>query len=964
MSKLFKSGFDVFVYEVLKLPTRLTSSFRAFDALLLLAILFTTAGIPAVAQESAADRTGYLRDHLSEVQNAYGEAIDKPATEAASVRRDRLRLDLRVKLGDLFTKATSSEATLAVYRADAEATLEAIRAYEKALGVGRGEGTTFWNVLSAEDLGRMREVALKRVNALKVERLNLPEGHTPTSLEFRIREIEGWLGSLDAEAARRTGNGQIRLKPIRGDLSAEEARAKFPEIGSTDGPVGREQVFKRQLALQVNLRQHNAPGDAALATLRDALPNITSPPPSSAPTRGPPASVEMARDQLRIAHLDELKAVTRRDAVAIAQARAKATTTREWLRHTGTARPADRLGLSETPTEHLHELRDGWRKWRARLVIEQQSLPASASVDIQLKEVESRIREIDAIIERRLLPRPPDGRDFGPGLPPDGPAPDGPAPVRPASDGPAPSKGPSGRAFERGWERQVAHNELTELAKIVNEPGSPKVEAGEAAAKAFRARVSAEAQSIRTAYDETIELQRRLLISGRGTETLESGKQLRQARSLIQSAAHELRTSLAGTALSGDPAAASATAALVDIPRPSAPTGTDSFGRGLTALENAREAVEAAARPADIQIHSVAGGEASPGASHRIRLAGKPPAVDSNPVIKRPADYTNLYPKNSRPQTLPDLIKDPKRAPGGVIVDAKLPAELAGRLKGLEVDVNSGDVKVSLDGSWRTLRASPDALLARTAWAFVLDGRNTVIDLRPLQDTEAMWLFLQYGESRLPPTESREVLRQLAGLTSVNVNDALRDTPLVPRLVVADQLMFDLLPRSAFAVEGEDTRYGLPLRELRAAYRADAADALNNKNWQDVLFNKSILAVSQVDYEDGADLVITPRFSFHLFGVPSRGDGILRLPASERWFADHERELRRLRQLSRLADFAALVTLFRAAHERNVPHNLDDLVTVNVPASDAPRFILRRDRISADGWQRLQNSLSGKERQP
>ncbi len=245
----------------------------------------------------------------------------------------------------------------------------------------------------------------------------------------------------------------------------------------------------------------------------------------------------------------------------------------------------------------------------------------------------------------------------------------------------------------------------------------------------------------------------------------------------------------------------------------------------------------------------------------------------------------------------------------------------------------------------------------------MLDGRSAVIDLRPLQDSEVLWLVLKYSDVRPSPSERKELLQLLGSLTSVNVNDALRDTPLVSRLVVADQLMFDLLPRSVLAVQGEDSRYGLPLAGLRAAYKADAAEGLNRRNWQDVLFNKSILAVSKVHYEDGPELSITPRFSFNLFGVPAKGDDIVRLSASEKWFADHEDELRKLPQLARLSDFASLIALFRAARERNIPHNLDDLVTVEVPATDAPRFIVRRELVNPQNWHRLKLFLSSKERQ-
>src|SRR5205085_12087835 len=168
------------------------------------------------------------------------------------------------------------------------------------------------------------------LNALKAERLNTPPKDISPSLEFRIREVEGWRNGLDAEVARRVGNNQVQLKPIRGEISAEDARAKYPEISRTDGPVGRQQNFQRKLALQVSMRQHNAPADAALASLRDELPNVTPASPSSATTRGPPTSAQSAIDQLPSAHLDELKAITQRDPVEIAQTRATAPTTRAW----------------------------------------------------------------------------------------------------------------------------------------------------------------------------------------------------------------------------------------------------------------------------------------------------------------------------------------------------------------------------------------------------------------------------------------------------------------------------------------------------------------------------------------------------------------------------------------------------------------------------------------------------------
>jgi hypothetical protein len=307
-------------------------------------------------------------------------------------------------------------------------------------------------------------------------------------------------------------------------------------------------------------------------------------------------------------------------------------------------------------------------------------------------------------------------------------------------------------------------------------------------------------------------------------------------------------------------------------------------------------------------------------------------------------------------------MQDIRRAPGGVVIDASLPDELARRIESVSVDVETGAVRVGLGGTSRALKLRPDPLLARLAWAFVQDGRVPVIDLRPLENGEATWLYEQYGDTRLSAAQQGRFIQQLAALTSVNVNEALRDTPLVTQLIVADQLMFDLLPRNTIRFEGEDERYGLPLDKLRAAFREDMGAELSRPGWQDTLFSKSVIAVSRVSYEAGEELAVEPRFTFHLFEVSARGTSAIPLKASEGWFAAHERELRKLPQLSRLADFSTLVALFRTANERKVPHNLDDLVAVVVPSADSPRFIVKRDQVITENWKGLSKALTGRKR--
>lgn len=917
-------------------------------------LFFLSAGMfPAAAQETAASRVKNLRTHLSEVQTAYSEIISERGQSAVvSARVEQLRADLREQLGQLLRKATSSEATLAVYRADAEATLDAIRAYETELASGTGEATTFWNGFKPEELVKLRNVARGRLNSLEIDRLKIPPEQVPPSLEFRIREVKGWLNGLESEINRRgIGNDQIRLKPIRGDLTADEASMRYARIREADGAGNRSQNFERKLARQVQLRRHSAPDDVALINMERSLPNITPPENPSILSRGPPDSIQTAQQQISRAQFDELNAVMRRDPVAIAKARARASTYSAWADIFEQEMPkADRFGFSSTRTSQLQSIRDEWKTWRDNLILQQPSSPGS-SLEVEIKIAEARIRELDRQIELRFFPRPPtEGGDWNPDFIP--------------SD-PSPAKGPNLRAFERAWDKQIAHTEVRELALISNEyRPMTNVELKEAISKAFYERVMGEAQSLRNAYNETLQLRTKVLINGRGSEAVEALKQLPETRARIQAASSELLDFLSDPKLAENPASVRAKALLGDIVRSGESTATASgeYSQALISLERARDVVGDATRTTNVEIQAVSAAEIKPTSEYRIRLVDKPLQQSNTPSIKRPAEYTDLYSNQGRSKTVTDLVADPRRAPGGIIVDAALSPELSRRIESLNINLNTGNITISLGGVQRVVKTPHDPLLARLAWAFVLDGRSALIDLRPLENSEVSWLYLQYGKKRLSEDEITKLIWQLRSLTSVNVNDAVRNTSIVPQLILADQLMFDLLPQNSIAVEGEDKRYGLPLDELRRAFSADAGEELNRPNWQDTLYRKSLLAISSTSYEDGPELVITPQFSFYLFGVPAKGNNALRLTASEQWFATHQGQLRKLSQLSWLSDFASLVALFRSVHELNIRNNLDDLISVPVPLSDAPRFIMRKSQTSPERWRQLRDSLSKKEK--
>jgi hypothetical protein len=105
----------------------------------------------------------------------------------------------------------------------------------------------------------------------------------------------------------------------------------------------------------------------------------------SAP-RGPPASVQVARNSLQAAQLEEVSAVTTRDLVRVAKSRAHAAALREWLA-LARSEPTqlNRLGLSETSTEHLIDLRDKWKNVHDHVSAQRRANP-NASVKAALDE--------------------------------------------------------------------------------------------------------------------------------------------------------------------------------------------------------------------------------------------------------------------------------------------------------------------------------------------------------------------------------------------------------------------------------------------------------------------------------------------------------------------------------------------------------------------------------------------------
>ncbi|MGA7241412.1 MAG: hypothetical protein WBY44_37360 [Bryobacteraceae bacterium] len=132
-------------------------------------------------------------------------------------------------------------------------------------------------------------------------------------------------------------------------------------------------------------------------------------------------------------------------------------------------------------------------------------------------------------------------------------------------------------------------------------------------------------------------------------------------------------------------------------------------------------------------------------AAGRVSLLNIPirngPASPSMPVNRGVAEFEDLFPRTTQPhdawtRSYRGVIEDLQRAPGGIIIDAKLPAFLAARIQRARFHPASGALTLEIDGRSRKIEPAVDPEVIRIAYAFVKDGRVMPMDLRNINSTE------------------------------------------------------------------------------------------------------------------------------------------------------------------------------------------------------------------------------------
>lgn len=902
------------------------------------------------------DRVQELRKEVATSQSAYGDRITEEIGRlGADVYVHELRELLSEYTAGLVVDAGAVDVKLAIYRAQTETLLTVIHEYEEHFGA-EGEPTTEWNVLATDDVRSLRDKAARHWTVLEAEKAKLPTHELPPELSHHILETKQWISGLE-QTLRDRAQGEPRLKRIRDDVSVAEARKEHDSIREAD--ILRDR-FKEKLRLHTALRQAWSPKNAALKAFEERLAksaatSVTSPevkvdtnkgarpppPPDPNPVsltpslpkgprpndkggaegpRGPP--IDLSASEFSRAPLAETIALIARDPVLAARARARANVYAAWiqLERPGSTPAAARLaGLTSA---ELVTMRQDHAAWYAKLTEEEVQKPDSLDLRAEKADCHAWIDALDLELRERHLPTTDIWRSD---------------PRQAVIDE------TRQRAFIASARALLAAETHTELQLVAVRPRSvPDAKLRSALEEATVLGVEASAAAIEEAL-ATIETERRRAIGElRGAERAERVRALIEARAGLRAAASELSRSAAAPRLEEGNLRTRLQARAKDL----AVIGRDGPEKGKGILASLAQANELTARVAPPTVRRVVL-EVRPSSlseeAVRFELHANPGAHLRSTVegeFRLPVGYEALFPKGEEwTRSYKGTTFDFHRAPGGILIDAALPARVAMRINSAQADPVTGAVRVLLGRRWLAVEPKIDITEARAAWALVLDGRVSIIDQRDVVDEDRHWFIRTYAKPSLDAEGIALLDAGLPELSAVSLHPGVDGSALATSLIAADSMILDLVESSG---ETTGAQGAIDLAGLRSALAFD--EAVNGGVLQslDSPYLHSLLSVTKViPTQTASTLRVEASFSFDLCAVSSGNSGISLPPfcfeEGARWFHENQGLLRkRLGSLDRAARFAALVAVFRSVMEMGAPNNFDQLFLTETDDDDAP----------------------------
>lgn len=897
-----------------------------------------------------------LRSGLARDQRALLEALPSAGEAAPTTRPDvylgRLRTELRINI--LSIADASGSLDLAVKRAAIRDTLFRIDAYETAYGLQDGARTTRLNVLSTSELKFFGEQLRQVLRGLLGEAAPLPSDSTPLSLRGRINEVRAELDGIVLELASRAERGPSKLVSIAAHPTAPDAARALEIVRMLDGPEG-SRLAERALLIEIEERLAWKPNDAALreartrvtrqgggkallAAARDAAGDGGWPPRRGPPGRGGPDGSALGRGpngppppgtpgpgavaELRLAAADEIKALIGRNPRAAGDSSARMAVAAEWVgelvgvAESGTS-PFEMAAISMS-SEELESHRAVLEQWERALLRERAVTdPASWHGDPELHDTEQRLKILASEISIRGPPPP--GPEVGP---------HGPQAMERAVD--LSSERMRVVPFQEYAELAVEHRRLVELQKrlpLVESADRPAIETAVAEQKARRLEV--EARAINRAYSDAVAAEKRALVLGRGPDGARSAVEYRRAQHALRWQADAVR-SLAQSYMNSGQVARGRLSNLTLVPPGGTGGGIAEFDPGL--LTRLASLDRGMGTPTASQ--SIAG-------SGRVAELGERVAVSGRMAVLAERAPDSLKFGKSFPEfginSARELLSDPFRAPGGIIVDLKLPDAIAAELVAVAYDPALRQFRLNIGNRWVAVEPKIGPETARAALGFVYDGRVVAVDIGPFDPKVATWLA---GEGLLKAStlmtigEKATLLDSLRLLRIVRTNPAVRHTVVSPSLIAADELIFSALSLSDVLLASDSVFRGLDTRDLHLRLKRDRAALKITRG-----AFKSILTATELHVRRGPGVVhLDPIFDYAVFDLPHR------LEEVSRWFSEHDTELRAASpELRELHSFAVAVSILRTVLARELSDGVADINQVVDPGDPTPSLICRSE---------------------
>ena len=868
----------VFINNIMRLLNRLSVQQKLGKPLLLLSLLLLSFQIsyPQDKKEEInlsfdkKERVNELRNSLAEnrlisfnaLQGSGPLPLSKDLRQSLALQREQLR--------QVLIQATAEEFGNDVVRtiADAQSDLQILKIneYERILGVGDGEKTTAFNVLSGDDLKLINQKAEAQLKIIGKEILQYPSQTSSPELLGRQRFLQQWKNKTTAELQRRSVKKEatVNLKQIVQNPSPKQAQQLVEALSQFEGESGRIK-FETKLRFYVELNSSFSPS-LSLEKVSSALRNRVIPPQQvsfeAKMERGPPSKWKNPQGEvkgmIRELAFNEHHAKLSGDQVNAAKYGSQKAVLQRWLHiaRGGENEPISKFfSLGE---DDLLSLKEGNKKVLLTLIDDPS--PESA---ILREKIATDIQKINLEINNNKLYNVAELDGFSP-----------------------PKRGPPGRP-------NIQTSALMDL----------NVDEGIAAQNKKEELIRSRLQ----------EFERGMAKRQQRLELIQVKKFKDEPRIIPDTRLEKRYTTLTEK---------------ISTSQVNGPKG------------NQLRPAKLFAQPQEVI------GKPNPN-SFSEKLAVK--YSESRP----PSSFETLFPKNELNKSYRQLIKKENiaKAPGGVMIDLKSAQDTTLlQLEEVYFDYLSGQVYGYLEGKWTRFEITDDPDLLIQSWTFAEDERISAVDLREIRENELRWLTRSLRED---PKTIMEVLVTLRrDLTAVHLHPSFLNTNTGLKLILIDQIIFDLLPRESIYIKGQLDFQGLDLKGLRDAYFQDNLNLIISSNPNRYRILKSIILVCDVSTSFDTTIGISPIVDLLLF--QKDGEVYESMDNTSQWFATHSKQIsERIPLLQEFEELCKVIFLCQWTRYHQIPNNLDEILYLETTEAETPDFIFPAE----SGWGKYHSLL-------